>query len=102
MTLQFRGQSDMRKVRVDLVGMISSNLPHNRSRCVERAFKLQATHILWLDTDMRFPPDTLFRLLGRKKPIVGANYRARNPPVFPTAVKGLKRVDTLEESTGVE
>src|SRR5690554_3424171 len=32
-----------------------------------------ATHILWLDSDMRFPPETLLHLLQHNLPVVGAN-----------------------------
>lgn len=38
--------------------------------------------ILWVDSDMTFPPDALVRLLNHKAPIVGADYRLRMPP-FP-------------------
>jgi hypothetical protein len=37
-----------------------------------------ASHILFLDSDMTFPPDTLQRLLDHKVPIVGADYVKRN------------------------
>jgi hypothetical protein len=36
--------------------------------------------ILWIDADMTFPPDALIRLLNRRVPIVGADYRKRIPP----------------------
>ena len=68
--------------------------------------KAGATHILWLDADMCFPPDTLKRLLARKVPIVGANYRRRVPPHQFTAATGhrknLREVETTEQSTGLE
>ena len=38
--------------------------------------------LLWIDADMRFPPDSLVRLLNHNVPIVGADYRLRMPP-FP-------------------
>lgn len=38
--------------------------------------------ILWIDADMRFPPDALLRLLRHRLPLVGADYRLRKPP-FP-------------------
>jgi hypothetical protein len=44
-----------------------------------------ATHVLWLDSDMRFPKDALGRLLAHGEPIVGANYTTRRPPYLPTA-----------------
>ena len=40
----------------------------------------QATHALWLDDDMCWPPDLVERLLAHGKPAVGANYFRRTPP----------------------
>ena len=105
--LQFRTRPELQSVGVELHSVISSVLPKSRSGLVGRAFKTEATHILWLDTDMRFPVDTLIRLLARKKPIVGANVRARGYPHTFTAIRGLekqdrRRVKTLTLSTGIE
>ena len=36
--------------------------------------------ILWIDSDMQFPPDTLLHLMSHKKDIVGATYRERQEP----------------------
>lgn len=36
--------------------------------------------IMWLDADMRFPADTISRLWGHGKSIVGATYRERQEP----------------------
>lgn len=43
------------------------------------------THILWLDSDIRFPKDTLMRLLAHKVPWVCASYTERNAPYQPVA-----------------
>lgn len=56
-----------------------------RHGLVERALTAGATHILWLDADMRIPKDTLIRLLSHNKAIVGANYSSRRLPPRPTA-----------------
>lgn len=62
------------------------------------------THVLWIDSDMRFPCDTLLRLLEHGVDIVGANCRRRGPPHDPSAHKdgkpvqpgaGLERVDVV-------
>lgn len=64
--------------------------------------------ILWLDTDMRFPKDTLLRLLGHSKDIVAANYVTRVVPPEPVSFiltdggAVWRRVPTLPESTGLE
>jgi len=36
--------------------------------------------ILWVDSDMQFPPDTLLHLMSHRKDIVGATYRERQEP----------------------
>jgi hypothetical protein len=45
----------------------------------------ETTHVLFIDTDMRYPADALQRLLARDLDIVGANYRHRSPEVDSTA-----------------
>jgi GT2 family glycosyltransferase len=50
------------------------------------ALEWGALWLLWLDADQTFPPDTLTRLLARRKAIVGANCRRRDPDkIVPTA-----------------
>lgn len=61
-------------------------LPRARAALVDEAMERQCTHILWLDSDMRFPKDTLLHLLSRDVPIVGANYATRQVPILPTAL----------------
>ncbi len=82
-----------------------------RQDLVERAIKANCTHILWLDSDMRFPKDTLSQLLTRNKPAVGANYAARRYPHGPTAfasiaegdnMSDVKRLYTRKESKGLQ
>lgn len=46
------------------------------------------SHILWLDSDMRFPKDSLVRLLDRKKDIVGCAYSTRGNPIQPITYVG--------------
>lgn len=54
----------------------------NRNRLVQAAleFSQPIDGIFWNDTDMRYPPDALLRLMNRTKGICGANYRMREPP----------------------
>lgn len=63
-------------------------LPRARATLAQKALDLACTHILWLDSDMRFPKDTLLRLLGHGRSIVGANYATRIAPILPTAKEG--------------
>lgn len=54
-----------------------------RQELMEAALAEGATHILWLDSDMRFPPDALVKLLAHNKQAVGINYSQRfSPPDF--------------------
>ena len=81
-----------------------------RTELVDRALTAEATHILWLDSDMRFPKDALERLLARNRPIVGANYTARRMPHGPTAFATITtgvdtdftRLYTTPDSVGLE
>lgn len=61
-------------------------LPRARATLVNEALTLGCSHILWLDSDMRFPKDTLLRLVGHGQAIVAANYPTRQPPFIPTAM----------------
>jgi hypothetical protein len=60
-------------------------IPQQRATLVHAAQEYEATHLLWLDSDMRFPRDTLARLLAHGQPIVAANYARRRYPILPTA-----------------
>lgn len=48
-----------------------------RNQGVLRALELDADYVLFLDSDMSFPSNTLVRLLAARKDVVGANYVAR-------------------------
>lgn len=61
-------------------------LPRARATLANVAVEQGCTHILWLDSDMRFPKDTLLRLAGHGQAIVAANYPTRQPPFIPTAM----------------
>jgi hypothetical protein len=57
-----------------------------RQRLAEQALKDGADAILWIDSDMRFPKDSLRILLSREVPIVGVNATTRRKPIEPTAL----------------
>jgi hypothetical protein len=81
-------------------------LPELREKTTEAALRAQCDWLLYLDSDMRFPTDTLVRLLAHDRPVVAANYTTRRPPFHPVSVKSLgdpmTRVYTEEESEGLE
>lgn len=78
---------------------------NNRTLLVHAAVKSRATHILFVDSDMRLPKDALERLLAHKKDIIGSNARSRTEDVWVArkgeksisskGKKGIEEVDTL-------
>jgi hypothetical protein len=77
-------------------------IPQQRTELVKHALENEATHILWLDSDMRFPKEVLNRLLAHGESIVGANYSTRRPPITPTAAHPNNEHEyTTPESTGL-
>lgn len=61
-------------------------LMQQRQTLAELALDRDATHVLWLDSDMRFPPDLIGRLLAHDVDFVAANCSKRKEPVEPTAM----------------
>lgn len=62
-----------------------SILPRSRTTLVMKALESRASHILFLDSDMAFPPDTLHRLLAWDKAVIGCNCPTKMMPSTPTA-----------------
>lgn len=92
--------------QVQVIGVGGSMLPEVRQRCVAEAVKAkwkqgETTHVLFLDSDMIFPRDTLQVLLRHNLPIVGVNYVRRHFPATPTAWKDDKALETLPKDKGV-
>jgi len=63
-----------------IVNNKSSIVAAARNDGVRRAKEMGCDHMLFLDSDMVFPRDTLHRLLLHRKDIVGATYTKRAPP----------------------
>lgn len=67
----------------------SSLIQQGRTNLVKAALSWPGvSHILWLDSDMRFPKETLLRLLERGKDIVGCAYSTRGNPIQPITFIG--------------
>lgn len=77
-------------------------IPQSRIGIVEEAKRLDATHILWIDSDMTFPRETMEILLSHKQPIVGANYSQRKRPCKPTTADLQSNWLYEEGQTGLE
>lgn len=58
----------------------SSEISYGRNCQVHQALTQEATHILFVDSDMVFPPESLHRLLSHRVPIVGCTYSQRREP----------------------
>jgi GT2 family glycosyltransferase len=59
---------------------------HQREKLAKTALEAGAEAILWIDSDMRFPADTLERLLSHNVEICGVNATTRVEPIKPTAL----------------
>ena len=66
-------------------------LSNGRQTLVDGALRSGASHVLFIDADMRFPPDGLKTLLAKAHSIVGANYLERVRKI-PTASRGVRRL----------
>lgn len=58
--------------------------------------KYNAEHVMWLDSDMTFPEDTIVRLLEHRKRVVCATYSKRVPPFHPTAFHSIDPVEPVD------
>jgi len=80
-----------------------SMIPLSRNQLVKRAIETNATHILFIDSDMEFPPELAVDLVKHHKPIVAINCMARRRPYYLTArTEASEEVLTSEESSGLE
>jgi hypothetical protein len=85
------------------MGFLETTHVHlGRELVLEQALKCQATHVLWLDTDMAFPPETAVRLARHDQAVVGGNCVTRDPRRLFTAVRDGRRIATTPASTGLE
>ena len=67
-----------------VIGAEGYTISENRSYVVAQARQNKCTHLLFIDDDMIFPPDTLERLMKHEKEIIGTLYHSRKLPLTPT------------------
>lgn len=61
--------------------IVGSYIHENREIITLNAQKEDATHLMFIDTDMLFPNNGIVRLLERDKDIIGADYNKRQIPL---------------------
>lgn len=80
------------KDEIQIYQMPGTLIFHQREKLAKEALEGGADAILWIDSDMRFPSDTLERLLSHNVSICGVNATTRREPIMPTALD-LEMVD---------
>ncbi len=68
------------KGSAEVLDIRGSEIAWSRNRAVRVALDGDFTHLAFFDSDMHFPANTLERLLGHGKPVVGASYVRRCEP----------------------
>ncbi len=76
---------------------IGTYIHKSRTELLQTALEQGATHVLWVDSDMRFPQDALLRLLQHQVPMVGINYSKRR---WPPEYVAIKRIPEKEGDVG--
>lgn len=88
-----------------LLTSMGTLIVNQRRDLAEQGLQAGATHVLYIDSDMRFPKDALDRLLAHDKPIVAANYATRRFPIHSVAFANdetFETVTTEPDSTGLQ
>lgn len=94
-------------IEVKIDNARGSILSRSRERIVEHALSWKASHLLFLDSDMVFPFDTVSRLVSWRKWVVAANCATKMLPASPTARRANNKhggtpVFTDPDSSGLE
>lgn len=81
-------RSAMAGLQVAVVNQKSSIIEVGRNELAAQALALGGDYLLFLDTDMTFPPDTLIRMLQVRQPIVTCDAVRKRPP-FTSCLTGM-------------
>jgi len=79
---------------------LGSIIPNNRTQLVTQSLNAGADYILFIDSDMRFPQNTVSQLITQDKQIIGANCKQRTKNEW-TARKAGKFISS-DDKFGVE
>lgn len=86
----------------ELLFNLGSVIPQQRNTLVDHALEIGSTHILWLDSDMHFPHQTVQKFLTHNKDIVAATYSTRIKPQRSVAFLDSNNLDSrLTAKTGL-
>lgn len=72
--------STMHGIDLAILNLEGSMISQQRNAIAETALRENCDYLWWIDSDMRFPPDALLRLLAHQKDIVGATYNKKHEP----------------------
>lgn len=90
------------KIDYELLINLGSVIAQQRNTLVDQAVAVNASHILWLDSDMHIPASTVKRLLSHNSDIVAATYSTRIKPQRSVAFLDQYNLDhRLTATTGV-
>ena len=70
---------------IDIYTAAGTLIFDQRNKLVKTSLEAKCDYIVFIDADMRFPKDTIMRLLRYQKDIIGVNATTRTEPVIPTA-----------------
>jgi len=100
-----RAECATRGIRLDSVFLRGeSDIQQGRNRCMAHFLASSCSHLLFIDADVGFTPDAVFRLLAHNRPIVGATYAKKvlGPVQFAVApLDNGARTDALVEVAGL-
>lgn len=89
------------RIAPSYIARSGSILPNLRASCAQAALDDGADVMLWIDDDMAFEPDTVWRLLAHDRDIVGTNYSNKAlPGQFVSRLAG-EEIKTNEQTTGL-
>lgn len=72
--------SRSKNIEISVINEKGSHIDISRYNLVKAAQQVKADYLLFLDSDMTFPAETLERLLSHRKLVIGASYVRRRPP----------------------
>jgi hypothetical protein len=71
---------------IQLLQMPGTLIFTQREKLAQEALEWGADQLLWIDSDQRFPANTLEILQARDVPVCGVNATTRREPILPTAL----------------